>query len=287
MAEIVLTGYTGFLGQNLKRVRDKKNLSTHLWDLRHESWREFVEGRSECFAECAIVHLASETNVVESWNHPGQTIGNNLRCLLEALEFCRNTGGRMVMASTAFLKDQKVAHFDEGESPNSPYHLSKAIGEELCRYFNKEYGVHCQNLRLFSIYGEGQPASSLVPTVMQQVIGGSKEIRIQSVDATRDFIYVDDVINAIESAIKINPPGFSSYQIGSGQGTSVTELIALIQSIAGTDKPVATVGGFHEKDRKCVVAQTGECSALGWRAKISLREGLEMLLPRFKSTIGA
>ena len=286
MAEIVLTGHTGFLGQNLKRVRDKKNLFTHLWDLRHESWREFVEGRSESFAECAIVHLASETNVVESWNHPGQTIGNNLRCLLEVLEFCRNTGGRLVIASTAFLKDQKITSLDEEESPYSPYHLSKAIGEELCRYFNKEYGVHCQNLRLFSIYGKGQPASSLVPTVIQQVTGSCNEIRVQSVDAIRDFIHVDDVINAIESAITINPPGFSSYQIGSGQGTSVKELIALIQSIAGSDKPVATVGGFHEKDRKRVVAQTDECAALGWRAEISLREGLQMLLPRFKSSLG-
>ena len=185
-----------------------------------------------------------------------------------------------------FLKDQKITSLDEEESPFSPYHLSKAIGEELCRYFNKEYGVHCQNLRLFSIYGKGQPASSLVPTVIQQVTGSCNEIRVQSVDAIRDFIHVDDVINAIESAITINPPGFSSYQIGSGQGTSVKELIALIQSIAGSDKPVATVGGFHEKDRKRVVAQTDECAALGWRAEISLREGLQMLLPRFKSSLG-
>lgn len=286
MAEIVLTGYSGFLGQNLRRVRDRKKLSTHLWDLRRENWKEFVNGKSRCFRECAIVHLAGETSVAESWNHPGQTIGNNLRCLLEALEFCRNTGGRMVMASTAFLKEQKVTFLDEEKSHNSPYHVSKAIGEELCQYFNKEYGVNCQNLRLFSIYGEGQPSSSLVPTVIQQVIGSSNEIRVQSVDAIRDFIHVDDVINAIESAIKVDSPGFSSYQIGSGQGTSVKDLIALIQSIAGTSKPVATVGGFYEKDRKRVVAQTDECAALGWRAEISLREGLQMLLPRFKSSLG-
>ena len=287
MGEIVLTGYTGFIGRKLRLARDRQNLPTHLWNLRHINWKEFLGARSEGFSNCVVVHLAGETNVLKSWDHPERTIANNLRCLLEVLEFCRHTGGRVVMASTAFSEDQKIASSEEEESPNSPYHLSKAISEELCRYFSSAYGVNCQILRIFSVYGDSQPTSSLIPTVIQQVVSSSDEIQIQSLHAIRDFVHVDDVVMAIECAIRANPMGFSSYQIGTGQGTSVEDLIELIQSLAGTQKQVVTVGGLHQKDRNCVVAQTDDCRSLGWKAQTSLREGLETLLPRLKNTTDA
>jgi len=286
VGEIVLTGYTGFIGHKLRVARDRSDLPTYLWDLRRNNWEEFLERKSEIFGECAVVHLAGETDVLGSWKHPGRTIGNNLRCLLEVLEFCRHTAGRLVTASTAFSEDLQISSHGGIEFPNSPYHVSKAMGEELCRYYSGEYGVNCQNLRIFSVYGATQPASSLIPTVIQQVTGNSTEIRVQSVDAVRDFVHVDDVTRAIECAIEINPTGFNSYQIGTGQGTSVQELIELIQSIAGTEKPVVAVGGPREKDRNCVVARADGGHGLGWATQMSLREGLVELLPRVTTRTG-
>jgi nucleoside-diphosphate-sugar epimerase len=279
--DIVLTGYMGFIGGKLKTAREKNNLATHLWDPRRASCAEFIKSKPKGFEKLDVVHLAGDTNVVGSWENPERTIANNLKCLLEVLKFCRHTNSRLTIASTA-LKENLQAHAWRRENTPvmSPYHLSKSIGEELCRYYSAQYKISCRNLRVFSVYGASQPESSLIPTIFRQVASNSKEIRVQTIDVVRDFIHVDDVLSAIQCTFETDATGFNSYEIGTGQGTSIKDLIKLIQSIAKTDKQVVVVGGIREMDQKSVVAGKNQPDVLKWHARVSLHDGLEGLLGR-------
>jgi nucleoside-diphosphate-sugar epimerase len=284
VANLIVTGVTGFIGSSLEAslTADLRHFQT--WNLRKYSCSQFLDAEQEKLQSGAVViHLAGDIRSAASWTEPESVIRTNLNLALEVLEYCRINKCKLIVAITAL---QNTDHFHSGDvgSNNeqfkslSPYHWSKSTIEDLCRYYSSVYSVDIIGLRIFSLYGPYQPDVNLIPSVVKQIFSKSETIRVQTGTPVRDFVYISDVIAAIRQAVDIRLRGFHTFEIGTGLGTSVEGLINLMQLHAGTNKPILETGGIYDNDRPKVIAATELNRLLGWSANVPLYAGLKSII---------
>jgi UDP-glucose 4-epimerase len=232
--------------------------------------------------ESVLIHLAAETQVVNSRNEPEHAIKKNIDLGLGALEFCRRTSSRLILASSALSvviepnrSPISISNLELKEL--SPYHLSKYLLEQLALYYAEMYSLKLTILRIFSVYGEGQRENSLLPMLRSQIISDSPVIEVETKEPIRDFIHIDDVTNAIVSAA-MKPPNCSTIvDVGTGIGTSIGKLIEMIQKYSKTEKLVVEKGGPRQSDKLVSVAKIRSNQDLDLYHCISLSDGLRKM----------
>jgi nucleoside-diphosphate-sugar epimerase len=159
----------------------------------------------------------------------------------------------------------------------NPYALSKKLAEEACKFYADIYGVKIIILRPFNVYGSGQSDRFLIPYLINQV-KSKTTISIQDIEPRRDFIYIDDLVDAIIKAMEIQLD-FDIFNIGSGVSYSVAELIGIIQKIQGTSLGIKVDGERRIGEVMDTQADiTKAFDILGWSPKYSLHSGLEKML---------
>ena len=129
--------------------------------------------------------------------------------------------------------------------PLSPYAVAKLAGEYYCAAFSYAYGMETVRLRYFNVFGPrqfcGSPYSAVVPLFLQAMLAGRRPVIHGDGAQSRDFTYVDDVVQA--NLLAANAPRASGkvYNIGSGRRTTLVELVDRINAILGTEiKPIHT-----------------------------------------------
>lgn len=164
--------------------------------------------------------------------------------------------------------------------PNSHYAVSKVAGDQYLRYIGKQNQFPCVNLRLYSVYGPLEDTSRLMPNLARLAAKG-KLPPLVSPAISRDFVYVDDVCHAfIMAAAKMNPTMFGeSINIGSGQKTTIADLVALAQAEFKFEvKPEYNSMQARAWDLADWYSNPQKArDLLGWAATTPLREGLRKL----------
>ncbi len=251
MKSYLVTGGCGFIGVNLvsrlaergARVRILDNLSLGKRedvaplgiDLRVGDIRDMAALKDACQGIDVVVHLAAHTRVVESISHPELNFEINAFGTMNVLRACRDAGvKKVIFASTggAILGEQ-VPPVHEGMVPRpvSPYGASKLVGEAYCSAFCGSFGLNTVALRFSNVYGpfsyhKGSVVAQFFRNLMQEeplVIYGDGQ-------QTRDFLYVDDLVDAVLLADKSETPG-EVFQIASGRETSLTDLLAAMKKV--------------------------------------------------------
>jgi len=251
MKSYLVTGGCGFIGVNLvsrlagrgARVRILDNLSLGKRedvaplgiDLRVGDIRDMAALKDACQGIHVVVHLAAHTRVVESISHPELNFEINAIGTMNVLRACRDAGvKKVIFASTggAILGEQ-VPPVHEGMVPRpvSPYGASKLVGEAYCSAFCGSFGLNTVALRFSNVYGpfsyhKGSVVAQFFRNLMQEeplVIYGDGQ-------QTRDFLYVDDLVDAVLLADKSETPG-EVFQIASGRETSLTDLLAAMKKV--------------------------------------------------------
>ncbi len=251
MKSYLVTGGCGFIGVNLvsrlaglgARVRILDNLSLGKRedvaplgsDLRVGDIRDMAALKDACQGMDVVVHLAAHTRVVESISHPELNFEINAIGTMNVLRACRDAGvKKVIFASTggAILGEQ-VPPVHEGMVPRpvSPYGASKLVGEAYCSAFCGSFGLNTVALRFSNVYGpfsyhKGSVVAQFFRNLMQEeplVIYGDGQ-------QTRDFLYVDDLVDAVLLADKSETPG-EVFQIASGRETSLKDLLAAMKRV--------------------------------------------------------
>jgi UDP-glucose 4-epimerase len=235
--------------------------------------------------EC-VYHLAARVSVPESMRYPREYNAVNVGGTVSVLEAMRDVGVRRLVfvSSGAIYGGQTQQPLVETLSPNplSPYAVSKLAAERYVRTIGQLWGFETVCLRVFNAYGPGQqlPATHppVIPYFFQQTLGGGSLVIHGSGKQTRDFVYIDDVIDALVAGATVPHVDQRVINVGSGAETSVNELVRRIGDATGYEPHPLHVGIQSEGVSRMCADLTLARDLLAYQPRVFLEEGLRRMI---------
>ena len=230
------------------------------------------------------IHLAAQIDVLESIKNPLNNNTINISGTRNVLNSCVKNNVSVIAASTAALYEESKEPLSESSSikPKSPYGESKQAMEQILYDYSKIHHINSLSLRIFNVFGKGQNIKYAgVITKFLENIRNDKNLTIfGDGNATRDFVSVNDVVDAIVLAIKrIEGKRGEIINVGSGNSIKISELAKMMISISGKDS--SRIEYKPENNDEIINSKSNISLArkmLEFSPKISLREGLEELI---------
>jgi UDP-glucuronate 4-epimerase len=228
-----------------------------------------------------VIHLAAQSAVGESMEEPFKCVDSNVTGFLHMLELCRHAKiDHLVYASTSAVygennplpwsTDQSV------DNPVSLYAASKKANELMAHVYSNAYGFNTTGLRFFTVYGPWGRPDMAIFKFTRALYRGEPITLFNHGDMSRDFTYVDDIVDGILAAahcFDAKRP-YRVYNIGSGQATKLGVLVSLLEELTErramirmADKPVSDL-----KDSLADISPMKE--DFQWEPKVSIKEGL-------------
>ena len=308
----LITGGCGFIGRNLSkkllvadesdRVRIVDDFSVASVDdlegaLLDRGRLEVIRGdvRDEALALRAtagvdvVVHLAANTGIALSISAPREDCSVNVLGTLNYLEASRRNGARrFVFASSgATLGEAKPPiHEQLPARPISPYGASKLAGEAYCSAYYGTFGIDTVALRFGNCYGPGSDhKSSIVAKFIREALAGRRWEIFGDGNQTRDFVYIDDIVEAIRRAGTFSGVGGEIFQIATNSETSVLALASLLSNVLSRKginvQPPAHLPGRRGEVQSNYSDTSKARTRLGWEATTDLTDGLRKTVEWF------
>jgi len=313
MKEVLVTGGTGFVGANLVRrlLLDDHHVHLvvrpgyHKWRIEeikadliiHEidllNLQQLTSEIQRIKPEW-VFHLA--TNGAYSWqNDSTHIMSTNVAGTVNFVDACVKAGFEKLVytgsSSEYGLKSHAPAE-NEWLDPNSLYAVTKAFGTQYCRYVALSKGIDVYSLRLYSVYGPFEEPGRFIPRL---IIEGIEKKLPPLVDpkVARDFIYVDDVIDAylqLAGSADIKPG--TVFNVGTGKQTTIEDAVRVSMEVFGfTCEPQWGKYASRSWDTETWQANNSHIkNELGWQPKFSFERGFRKTLdwfmanPQFTST---
>jgi UDP-glucose 4-epimerase len=250
---------------------------------------EFVEGDIRDYDTChkccdgtdVILHLAANTGVAPSVENPRYDMETNVIGTFNILEAARqNNIKKFIFASSGATigEVEPPIHEEKVQKPVSPYGTSKLAGEAYCSAYFRTFGIKTVSLRFGNVYGPlSKHKSSVVAKFLKQAFDGEPLEIYGDGTQTRDFIYIDDLIQAIMLSVKSDVGG-EVFQIATFKETTVNEIAEKIKYLfeSETGKKVSIVHGETRLgDVKRNYSDISKArQMLGFSPEFSLDEGL-------------
>ena len=277
MNKILITGSKGFVGKNL--IRYLKNYSFQIIETKDKSFDlKFNESWKQIEKCDYLIHLAGKSFVPKSWEEPARFIENNILLITNALEYCRVNKTKLIFLSSYLYGNCKKMPIKENApiEATNPYALSKLLSEKLCYFYKNNFQVNNIILRVFNLYGPGQPKEYLLSKITNQV-RYENIIKVDDLSPKRDYVYIDDLCSAIVKAI--NYKGNEHiFNIGSGKSYSVKEVIEFIQNIYGTSLNIDEKKLIRKNEILNTIADINLAKKeLEWFPIYDLKEGLKKI----------
>ena len=308
MSKCLVTGGAGFIGSHLtdKLISDGHdvividNLSSGLkeqinpsakfyeCDVREEKIAEIFEAEKPEY----IFHFAAQMSVPFSVDDPLHDLDVNGMGILNLLESAKKLGiKKFIMSSTggAIYGDATQIPTPETEIPKplAPYGITKLLSENYLYFYKKTYGLDYCVLRYANVYGPRQlnAHESGVITIFIKAVLDSSSLKIYAYPdepegMTRDYVFVDDVVEANIAAMKSTS---GIYNIGTSVSTKTKELYNIISKITGIKVDIS----FHPPREGDIKANTLNNrlakEILGWSPNVDLKIGMEKTIDYFKN----
>lgn len=274
MADLVIvTGARGFAGPHVVRA------------LRDAGWDVLEHGRGDGDLATMrpgwpparhVVHLAGRTFVPDAWGDPAPFHRDNVLATSHVLEYCRDTGASLVHVSSYVYGAPQRLPVQESHPLQAfnPYAESKIAAERAVAEYQARYGIGATIVRPFNLYGPGQDARFLIPTIIRQSLDPSLDaITVTDDRPRRDYVHVRDLAALVMAVLRA--PAGGLYNAGSGESHSVRDVSDRVGEITGHRKPLRVTGPVRPNEILDVVADISHAgAALGWRPRISFNEGL-------------
>jgi len=228
-----------------------------------------------------IVHLAGLSSVAHSIAGSDMVMAVNGTGTGSVLQWMKRRcpGARLLLASSAEVYSPSEARLGEDSplAPRSPYGRSKLLAENLL----KESGLDWTVSRSFPHFGPGQQGHFVLPSFCRRILGaarsGERIISTGNLCAVRDYLYIDDVVRAY-ACLLARGRKEGIYNVCSGSGHSIGELLHILMSISGTGLEAVTDPRLLRRDDQfCQIGDPSSLAVLGWDMKIPLNEGLRLL----------
>jgi len=296
--QVLVTGAAGFVGAGIVRrlLADGENVVAAVGP-RSDTWRiddlaaelhvvplELAdrEAVSAAVADAQpewVFHLAAHGGY--SWQADRRRIFDaNLTGTINVLEAAMACAPQAVLcagSSSEYGRKDHAPAESELPEPNSDYAVAKAAATLFASYLGREHGMPVATLRLYSVYGPYEEPARLIPSLVVNGLNGRLPPLVSAATA-RDFVYLEDAVDAFLLAASRGVTPGAVFNVGSGVETTIAEAAELTREVFAISSE-ARFGEMTPRgwDTDRWVADPSRIAAeLGWRARVSLREGLEL-----------
>jgi UDP-glucose 4-epimerase len=304
MKRIILTGASGFVGANLARRLLRDGHELHLLLRReHHHWRiEAIQND----AQLHVTNLSDEESLVRivgsirpEWifhlaaygAYSTQTdlrrmVETNILGTMNLVEACLKTGFEAFIntgSSSEYGYKDHAPTEDEPLEPNSHYAVTKASATLFCRHTARSRQVQLPTLRLYSVYGPYEEPSRLMPTLVVRGLSG-KLPPLVNPETARDFVYVDDVVEAyLLAAMRPGDEDGAIYNVGNGVQTTLGEVVEVARRVMNIKiEPEWDSMPARQWDTDVWVADNSKIrNKLGWQPRFTLEQGLRAIVNWF------
>ena len=280
--KILITGGVGFIGTNLvkklitmgKDITSIDNYSTGLKKNEIKGVKyirsdiELIDKIDTEFDLC--FHLAAQSRVQPSFENPEESIRVNVSGTMKVMEWAKRHNVKVIYAGSS------SKHHDPSDSP---YAMTKYLGEEICKLYKKSFNVNVEIARFYNVYGPHEPLDEKFGNVIgiwREKVRLNKPLTIVGDgNQKRDFIYVDDIVDGIIKIAFSNKTHIDAWELGSGVNYSIKELFNMFKerfnamSIYIDDQP----GNY----RKTLRINDDVLNQLDWKPKDRLKDYVKSL----------
>jgi NAD dependent epimerase/dehydratase len=253
-----------------------KSIEIVLGDIRDGAFvRETMNG-------CPVVmHLAALIGIPYSYHAPAQYVSTNIGGTLNVLQAAKDIGVEMVIqtsTSEVYGTAQSVP-IDEAHAlvGQSPYSATKIGADQLALSFHRSFGTPVAVIRPFNTYGPRQSSRAVIPTIIAQLLAGSRSVALGSLQPTRDFNFVDDTVRAFIAAAGSKASIGEVINVGSGFEISIGDVLKVVAGVLGVDaKPAMEPGRVRPASSEVGRLRADNTKAarlIGWKPEYSGPEG--------------
>lgn len=271
---VLVTGGKGFVGSHTVEALTNRRYVVRSYDILDGydilNFQQ-LEAVVEEFKPTWIIHLAGQVCLMPSISNPQNDAALNIIGTLNILEVARKHNCGTTFSSSGAIYGNNYQY----PEPISPYGVSKLGAETYCRLYHTLHRLHTVVFRFSSVYGFGR-----APTSINLII--AKALRSETIQITgdgsqtRDFTYVTDIAEAlVMSAEKKFPSGV--YDTGTGVATSINELVHLLEQLLNKQISTQYIPANNADPRRNEL-NVSKAASYGFKAKVSLKEGLEKLI---------
>ena len=211
-----------------------------------------------------IFHMAALPRIKPSFENPEKVCDVNVSGTQNILEYARKNDIPVIYAGSSSV---------HGGTYKNPYTFSKWQGEEICKMYEKIYGVKVSICRFYNVYGDYMPNSGEYRTVLSIFLEQYKNKETFTVtsdgEQRRDFTHVDDIIDAMIKVVKLNQYG-KTFELGRGKNHSIKEVINMFPNPRWEYIPE-----IPGEVRETLCESKLACELLNWKPKINLDEWIE------------
>ena len=310
-SRVLITGVAGFMGSHLaERVHSLglevvglddfsngylKNLS----NLKKSKHFELVKGNilnvedlSKSSKDADMVfHFAAQSSVPKSTEDPTRDFEINVQGTLNVLKYARKADiGTVIFASSSTVYGDAALPTLEDHPllPISNYGASKAAGEVYCSSYSALYGLKSASLRFYNIFGLRSRKGAMFD-ILQKLQKNDKKLEVLGTGAqTKDYLYIDDAIEATTLVAAKGKLSGEAYNVGSGENHSVKEIVEKLLGVLGLVRKTKTfyTGFSWHGDVQKTLADISKLKKLGFDRKVGFDRGLSAFVDWYKAEYG-
>lgn len=297
MARCLIIGANGFLGSHLVDELDRRGHEVTAFDRFSTATPTYTSqsvtriagdflNRADVFVAVQnqdyVFHFLSTTTPASAEDDPTLDVRTNIASSIDLLSMCVEAGiSRVYFASTggAIYGDQPGVVLDENAIPQpvSPYAIGKLAIEGYLRYFERKYALASVVFRISNPYGPRQHVGKMqgvIPIFLNNIRHGLPVTQFGDGSMVRDYLYVQDAIQMMADAVEAGATQ-GLYNIGSGVGTSVSDVLDAVRKVTGVDPEIAVVSIPPTFVASSVLAVDRFRSEFGPQNVLSLDQGVE------------
>jgi UDP-glucose 4-epimerase len=285
-----MEGHEAVVVDNLATGKRRNiNRSARFYKMDIQSWRLERVFRNE--RPNVVMHLAAQMDVRKSVEDPMFDAQVNVLGTLNVLQQAVKHGVRKVIFSSsggAIYGEQEIYPAPETHvmKPLSPYGLSKLCGEQYLSYYQRISGLQAVSLRYANVYGPRQDPegeAGVVAIFIQKMLNNEQAVINGNGRQTRDFVFVDDVVEANLAMMGQDTQG--TYNVGTGVETSINDLFRILVQHTGSNCKEIHGPAKKGEQARSVIDSTKLRQEVSWEPKADLSEGLKKTVQFFRDRL--
>ena len=301
---VLVTGGAGFIGSHIVDAYIRAGHNVTVIDNLSTGRRQNINSKAD-FYEFDILnpdlygvfknkhfdivnHQAAQMNVRLSVKDPVYDARVNIVGFLNILENCIKTNVKKIIYASSggvVYGEQEYFPADENHSqqPCSPYGVAKLAGEKYLYYYQLTYGLEYTALRYANVYGPRQNPhgeAGVVAIFLERMLEGTDAVIYGDGTQTRDFVYVDDIVQA--NICSLDQGGNNVYNIGTGKETDINTIFRTLNDLTRANLPEKHADAMPGEQRRSVLKVDKAEKEMNWTARYDLKSGLSKTISEIK-----